>query len=252
MKISVNIPSYKRPKVKSLDYLSFCNVWVCETEHEEYKKANTKGNVIAVPKGVQGNVCRIRNYILDDQFKAGFDAVCIIDDDFDGIYHFRRNGNYGYEKELVGEDIFLDWLESNTIVCDEFGFKLWGVNVNADPKAYRQFTPINTNGVVLGPFCVHLPNPIRYDEALPLKEDYDMALQHMKANGGVLRFNGYHYMCDQSNIVGGCANYRNYKREREQFELLQKKWGTKIVRADSGSVKSFDYNPIVRVPIKGV
>ena len=42
MKISINCPSYKRPKVETLNYLPFCKVWVCETEYEEYLKANPK------------------------------------------------------------------------------------------------------------------------------------------------------------------------------------------------------------------
>ena len=51
---------------------------------------------------------------------------------------------------------------------------------------------------------------------------------------------------------------RNRKREQEQFELLQKKWGSNIVREDKSNkgqtkkVKVFDYNPIIKVPIKGI
>jgi hypothetical protein len=51
---------------------------------------------------------------------------------------------------------------------------------------------------------------------------------------------------------------RNRQREREQFELLQKKWGNNIVKEDASNkgrskkVKKFDYNPIIKVPIKGI
>lgn len=40
MNISVNCPSYKRPKVETLDYLPFCKVWVDEDEYPAYKEAN--------------------------------------------------------------------------------------------------------------------------------------------------------------------------------------------------------------------
>ena len=61
-------------------------------------------------------------------------------------------------------------------------------------------------------------------------------------------------------IGGGCATYRNRQREKEQLEALQQKWGTKIVKIDSNNrnkgqtekEKRLDYNPIIKVPIKGV
>lgn len=52
--------------------------------------------------------------------------------------------------------------------------------------------------------------------------------------------------------------YRIMKKEKEQFELLVKKWGTKIVREDKSNKgktkkqKMFDYNPIIKIPIKGI
>ena len=42
----------------------------------------------------------------------------------------------------------------------------------------------------------------------------------------------------------------------EHIEMLQKKWGTKIVKLDNSNKskkkKTFDINPIIKVPIKGV
>ena len=254
MKISVNCPSYKRPKVETLDYLPFCKVWVCETEYEEYIKNNPKENIVAVPKGVQGNVGRIRNYILDQEFAAGVDVVVIVDDDLNGIYRYEKaaDSDFGYEQVLVDANEFMSFIEHYSLLCDEWGYKLWGVNVNSDAKAYRHMAPFSTVSVVLGPFSVHLNNLIRYDERLPLKEDYDLALQHLNKYRGVLRVNKYHYSCKQSEQAGGCAAYRNYAREKEQFELLQQKWGDKIVKQDKASVKKFDYNPIIHIPIKGI
>ena len=91
-----------------------------------------------------------------------------------------------------------------------------------------------------------------------MKEDYDIAIQHLNKYRGILRLNGYHYVCEQSTNKGGCATIRNRKREKEQFELLQKKWGGVIVKIDrsnkgrSDKEKLFDYNPIIKVPIKGI
>ncbi len=52
--------------------------------------------------------------------------------------------------------------------------------------------------------------------------------------------------------MGGCADYRTIQKEKEQFDLLQKKWGSKIVKRDNGSKTNYDINPIIKVPINGV
>ena len=122
-----------------------------------------------------------------------------------------------------------------------------------DHKEYDAYS------VVLGPFgCFLKGNRCRYDESLPLKEDYDMTLQQLNMERVVLRVNAYHYLCKQSENVGGCATYRNRDREKQQLYDLQRKWGTKIVKIDTTNKgkttkeKRLDYNPIIRVPIKGV
>ena len=51
-------------------------------------------------------------------------------------------------------------------------------------------------------------------------------------------------------VSGGCAEYRNIQKEKEQMDLLIKKWGSKIVKLDSRNTK--DINPVVKPPIKGV
>ena len=66
-------------------------------------------------------------------------------------------------------------------------------------------------------------------------------------------------MMGPSKQKGGCATYRNYDREIQQLEALQRKWGPKIAKIDTvenhnakkKKVK-IDYNPIIKIPIKGV
>lgn len=70
--------------------------------------------------------------------------------------------------------------------------------------------------------------------------------------GGVLRFNAYYYICKQAEQIGGCATYRNVGAEKRQFELLQRKWGSDIIKMDRSSKRGFDFNPIMKSPIKGV
>jgi hypothetical protein len=46
---------------------------------------------------------------------------------------------------------------------------------------------------------------------------------------------------------------RNAKEEEKQFNILQRKWGSKIVKEDRKSSKKrkiLDYNPVISVPIR--
>ena len=253
MKISINCPSYKRPKVKTLEYLPFCKVWVTEEELPEYQKQN-KGATFGILER-QGNVSIARNEILRQEFASGADVVCMIDDDMKGIYHFEKakHNNYGYEKHKVEAAAFEEFIYNGTIMAQDIGAFLWGVNLNKDNMSYHHSRPFSTTGIILGPFSCHLRgSECRYDERIPLKEDYDMALQHLNKYRKILRFNKYHYECKQSIQAGGCAVIRNYQTEKAQFDLLRRKWGKDIVREDKGSKKEFDYNPIIKVPICGL
>ena len=103
----------------------------------------------------------------------------------------------------------------------------------------------------------HIKTDLRFDESLPLKEDYDFTLQNLNKYRIALRVNKFYYKTKQAEQVGGCATYRNIEREKEQFLLLQKKWGSSIIKRDkkdrsnkSDKKKNYDINPILSVPIK--
>lgn len=255
MKISIACPSWKRPKVETLDYIPTCRIYIDPSQENEYREMNPGADIVVCPEGIQGNVSRVRNYIIKEELKAN-DAVLIVDDDL------KRIAYWGGKKEfkLEFEDI-PDFLMKYTIVAQELGAYLWGVNINKDKQVYREYSPFSTMSFVGGPFqCFLKGNNCWYDERLPLKEDYDMTLQQLNKNRVVLRVNKYFYDCKQSLQAGGCAAYRNMEREKEQLTLLQKKWGSKIVKNDLSNrshnlkkkKKGIDYNPIIRVPIKGI
>ena len=260
LKLSINCPSYKRPNnVETFDYTSDVNVYVSYEEYKEYKKNYPDKSIIQCPKGVQGNLCRVRNYILKKEFEKCNDIVLIIDDDFKGLYYFE----YGERVKVDPEDLRV-FLLKYSYLAKELGVYFWGVNVNQDKQNYREYSPFSFKSYIGGPFqCFLKGNNCWYDENLPLKEDYDMTIQQLNINRKVLRVNKFFYIVKQSEQAGGCATYRNFKREKEQFELLQKKWGKKIVKMDNSKSRSnnlkkrknenrFDYNPIIKVPIKGI
>ena len=234
MEISINAPSYKRPDdVRTLGYLPMCRVWVDCKEYEEYKKNYPDADIISCPEGVQGNLCRIRNYILKQEFERGMDVVLIIDDDFTCLRRFDYDSmdGWGYDTHVITKDEIIPFIEKYSIIADEFGAKFWGVNCNSDPMAYRHNTPFSTRSYIGGPFqCFLMGNRCWYDENLPLKEDYDMTLQQLNMERVVLRVNAYHYLCKQSEQKGGCATYRNRQREEDQLEALRRKWGGRLLR----------------------
>ena len=153
------------------------------------------------------------------------------------------------------------FLEKYTQMAMDLGVKEWGINCNGDTLSYRHYTPFSmTNVFVGGPFqCFLKGNRCRYDEEIPLKEDYDMVIQQYNLERKILRVNAYHYICEQSTIKGGCAAMRNRDREEQQLRALIDKWGSDIVKRDrsnkgrSSKERKFeDYNPIIKIPIKGV
>ena len=261
MNISINIPSWKRPNdVKTLNYIPFARVYVDIDEADEYKKNYPNADIVACPKGVQGNLCRVRNYIIDQELNVNKrDAALIVDDDLNKIERYVYRDGYGYEREKVETDELMIFIEKYSLLAKELGAKFWGINCYSDAMAFRHFSPFSTVSYIGGPFqCFLQGNECYYDEKLPLKEDYDMTLQQLNKERVVLRVNGYHYICRQSEQIGGCAMYRNRQREREQLELLQHKWGGGIVKIDktnkgkSRKEKYEDYNPIIKPPIKGI
>jgi len=245
MKVKFLAPSYKRPE-KSITQITypFIKLVVKESEAKEY--INNGNDIVIVPDEAQGNLCRIRNYILDNLFEDA-DCLILLDDDCKGIYRWENQKKIKFEA-----DELLEFAEQMAILCDDFGFKFWGLNCVQDKGAYREHTPFGTLQYIGGPFQAHLKNEIRYDLDLPLKEDYDITLQHIKKHGGCLRINFANYDVKQAEQAGGCATYRNVQKETEQFELLQKKWGSKIIVKDNKSKRKFDFNPILKVPLKGV
>lgn len=235
MNISVNAPSYKRPDdVRTLSYLPYCRIWVDCKEYEDYKRNYPDADIISCPEGVQGNLCRIRNYILKEEFERGMDVVLIIDDDFTCLRRFDYDemDGWGYDTHIITSEEFIPFIEKYSVIADEFGAKFWGVNCNSDHMAYRHNTPFSTRSYIGGPFqCFIKGNRCYYDERLPLKEDYDMTIQQLNMERVVLRVNAYHYLCKQSEQKGGCAAYRNRQREEEQLELLRHKWGGQLLRS---------------------
>jgi len=259
MKISINSPSYKRAwGVDILKYLPECRIWVSEEEAQEYSDKNPAANIIPVDPKHQGTKTRILNHILDVELNRDLDAVAILDDD---IAYFGYHENK--KRMKMPPEMFRIWLEKYTVLAMDLGVHFWGVNLNQDKQSYREYTPFSMTSTIGGPFGVHIDHPLRYDDRMPTKDDYDMSLQQLNRYRRVLRLNKFFYVAKQGGSgtgqKGGCTIGRNVSNEIEQNRRLMKKWGSNIVKFDfnprshsSKKIRNFDINPVVNVPIRGV
>lgn len=261
MKVVFACPSLHRPRVKTYDYMPFIKVYVDKSEYEEYKNNDQNDGIelVACPDGVQGNLCRVRNYILDKEFEDGADMVVIVDDDMSALYYWECDQEEKrVNKRRIRTEEIQPLFEKYGEMCRDLGFYYMGLNCNQDKLSYRQYSPFSFSSYIGGPVqCFLKGGECRYDERLPLKEDYDMTLQQCQKYRGCLRLNFMCYDVEQAKQAGGCATYRNLEREKEQFEILRRKWGSKIVREDKGNSRKgnkrqFDFNPIIKIPIKGI
>lgn len=76
---------------------------------------------------------------------------------------------------------------------------------------------------IVGDCIVVEPSPIRFDENLRLKEDYDLTLQHIQ-QGSISRL--AHVVAEFKHYKnpGGAVDYRTTRIERETMRYLMKKW----------------------------
>jgi len=242
-------PSYKRATgLKTHKLLPSVIYCIDQKEKEEYEKQGV--NLEILPDGIQGNISRVRNYIKDELIK---DKGLIIDDDIEAIKIWSTKNANPYPINI--EDIE-EFFEMAFNMCEEADCKLWGVNIVGDKGSYREYTPISFTNWISGSLMGFINNECKFDERIPLKEDIDFSLQTLNRYRKLLRFNNVHLIKRDHGNKGGCADYRTVAREKEQFEIFQKKWGNKIVKQDTTQKgkrkKVFDINPIIKVPLKGV
>lgn len=243
------VPSYRRPSCKTLDKYPECAVYVSPEDVDAYRSVHPDAEYVVMPEGVQGNVCRVRNFILD----AEEGPVVMLDDDVDTIgYMVLDDGAPGIYRKVelsMGE---LDAVaDSMAECCEGYGFRMFGCNTTWQYVSYAANVPFSTHAFIGGPFQGFIPNPLRYDESLNLKEDYDMVCQQIARYHGVLRYNMMYYSCDQgckgNAQQGGCTVDRNTAEEERQMGALIAKWGSWVKRP-----KGKDINPVLRIPIGGM
>jgi len=250
----VYIPSYKRPTVLTQNLLPRCKVVIRKSDYKLYKDSGVK-NLVVVEDSVQGNVARVRNWIMKN---ATSNTFLIMDDDIESIDMWVMRENKFNKLGLINSELER-FLDVGFNMCLEGDFKLWGVNCIADRGAYHEYTPFSFTSFMSGAMHGHVNNGLLYDEKIPLKEDYDMCIQVCDTYRRLLRFNFVTLNKKDHKNKGGCAEMRTMDREKDQLRLLINKWGNEIIKNDKNNdkvrqkkKKDMDFNPIVKIPIRGI
>lgn len=254
MQIQILSPSFKRAKtVITHQWFPYVTYVVHEFEAEEYMAAGLP--VLVAPDSVRGNIARVRNWILDNRSS---DHLLIIDDDVESVKRWELVDGTWLHKILSGEEL-MESIELGFDMAKEWGVRLWGMNCLGDKGSYREYTPFACKSYISASFHGLIDPVLRYDESIPLKEDFDFCIQNLKEYRAMLRFNMLSMVKKDHGNPGGCAVYRTIEKEKEQLALIQKKWGSRIIQNDLGASRvtrtkeaSFDLNPMMKVPIPGV
>ena len=172
-----------------------------------------------------GKLCRARNMALEDAFNQDLTCVQVSDDMARCCYLETTADGKKLKRPLIS---FAEALDIVYQQLQQSSYYLGGGAPN-DFIAWNYYkNPVVNNGFILGDFVVVKPNPLRFDEALLLKEDYDYTAQHFKTFGGVVRCN--RVMVDFNHRInsGGAVASRSIETEQRSIEHLKKKWGAWI------------------------
>lgn len=216
----VSIISARRPdRVEKMHKLVGEATWfVAKGDGQAYRQAGARSVVES------GALCRSRNAALDAAFKAGVPCV-ELSDDMSSVKEAYVDGGKKRGRPLPFYDAVLKMLAEGA----EVGAFLSGVAPTANAYFFRPERPTSTNLFIVGDFIVVRPCALRFDEDLPLKEDYDYTLQHLTEYGQVARCNRVLATFSHRSNSGGAVSYRTAKLEQAVIMRLKEKWPGKIV-----------------------
>jgi len=85
---------------------------------------------------------------------------------------------------------------------------------------------VGTHHFILGDFFVVDRSPVRFDEEMTLKEDYDFTCSHIAKHGSVLRLNRLTITAKHQTNPGGAVAQRDKKgmEEDRNIGVLKRKW----------------------------
>lgn len=229
----IAIPSARRAgKLASLRVIPSATVYVPEGEYGDYMRATVwnGGQLKAVPQGVRG-ITATRNWILDN---CGDRHVVMIDDDVKiqgWIQLFQTNGIHRKLNEAEWRAVWRRLFETT----EQLGFAVWGVATDGALRSVYPWRPFIFHTYVTAS-CMGIVNDgrTRFDEAYPVKEDYELCLRCIERDGGILGARFCYWTNEHWEGEGGCKTYRTQAMEDEVIKRLIARYGKYIRRVTRG------------------
>ena len=187
---------------------------------------------------VGGQLCASRNRALD-LAKAGGKVCVQVSDDIKSLsFIASKHDTAQWAKPASIQDANARAKQADVAVaslaaCARYidaqsratGSKLGGTYPCGNPGQACGGPVVAASHFVVGDFVVVQPeSPLRFDEAMTLKEDYDFTCQHIYEHGRVARCNRLLILAEHYVNAGGAVAVRNAKREAQNIKHLRKKW----------------------------
>lgn len=217
MSVHLAVISAGRPQnVERMHGLVGEDAWwyVRREDYEAYIEAGA--HVVATADGL----CGARNAALEDAASRGLPCVQV-SDDLKGLALAQSKSNSDIVPMTFREAVLL----LQVALSRTPGARLAGCAPTAN-AFYATPGRISTRAFIVGDLFVALPDsPVRFDERLRLKEDYDFTLAHIEEHGAVARVDDLLATFQHRTNAGGAVAVRTETLEQESIALLKQKWG---------------------------
>ena len=184
--------------------------YVGDGEAADYRYAGAKNVVEA------GGLSASRNRALDVAFSMGM--VCAqLDDDLTAVDWCGD----GITKHRITLERAIGLVQAGLGNGAYFAGAAATDNAFFMPKKDGKPVPISDHVLIVSSFSCVAPNPLRFDEGMRLKEDFDMTIRHLKQFGKVARVNTVLAGFQHRTNLGGAVQYRTTEAEMEAIAYLQ-------------------------------
>jgi len=163
------VPSKGRALKTTTDkILPSATFFVPESEVHQYDYIS---DVVGVPNDVRG-ITKTRNWILKRHMG---ERVVFLDDDAKNVGYTKLNKRKSEKIDIKDQGFWIAEFMKLFDICDQLGYKIWGIKTEAAPRSVYPYKPINFKSYVTAS-CMGMIASEEYlfDESYPVKEDYEI------------------------------------------------------------------------------
>lgn len=193
--------------------------WVIPEEDDvAYAEAGVSADRMIYDQG--RGIAAARNLAISHAASFTLDALCVqVSDDLTSISRLstfggpRRSSKYNMRDALADLTGALSYHDAYLAGC------------SPTANAFYASERVHRKAFIVGDLiAIRTDTPLRFDERLSLKEDYDYTLQHYTTHGRVARCDYLLPAFRHRTNPGGAVAYRTAELEQEAITLLKAKW----------------------------